>query len=212
MDDARGAFLEAAAYSAELLRRPEVAARWTDPSVLAEFSVAGLAGHLLRGLKTVEGYLDQPEPDGEPISAGAYFHALAPPADIDAPTNRAIRERGDEAAAAGPLEVAVEATRLTALLADRLESEPGSRKLLVGGDLVLRVDDYLRTRIVELVIHSDDLAASVGGGTTTDSPSTATSIAIETLVDTATLRHGDMAVLRALARRERDTVEALRVF
>jgi hypothetical protein len=212
MDDAREAFLEAAAYSAELLSRPEVATRWTNPSVLAEFSVAGLAGHLLRGLKTVESYLDQPEPDGEPISAAAYFHALAPPADIDAPTNRTIRERGDEAAAAGPLEVAVEAARLTARLADRLETEPGSRKLLVGGDLVLRVDDYLRTRIVELVIHSDDLAASVGEGTTADSPSTATSIAIETVVGTARLRHGDMAVLRALARRERDTVEALRVF
>jgi hypothetical protein len=35
---------------------------------------------------------------------------------------------------------------------------------------------------------------------------------ISTLVQIARLRHGDMAVLRALTRRERDLVQALRVF
>jgi hypothetical protein len=35
--------------------------------------------------------------------------------------------------------------------------------------------------------------------------------AIDTLVEVARLRHGDTAVLRALARRERDSVAALRV-
>ena len=35
--------------------------------------------------------------------------------------------------------------------------------------------------------------------------------AIETLLEVARLRHGDLAVLRALARRERDPVRALRV-
>ena len=35
--------------------------------------------------------------------------------------------------------------------------------------------------------------------------------AIDVLVGVARIRHGDMAVLRALARRERDQVQALRV-
>ncbi len=36
-------------------------------------------------------------------------------------------------------------------------------------------------------------------------------LAIEALVDVARVRHGDLAVLRALTRRERDSSEALRV-
>jgi hypothetical protein len=63
---------------------------------------------------------------------------------------------------------------------------------------------------VELVVHADDLAASVGVEPTPPQPA-ATAVAIDVLVGVARVRHGDMAVLRALARRERDTVRALRV-
>jgi len=33
--------------------------------------------------------------------------------------------------------------------------------LTVAGDSVMRLDDYLATRIVELTVHVDDLAVSV---------------------------------------------------
>jgi hypothetical protein len=75
----------------------------------------------------------------------------------------------------------------------------------------MTLDEYLRTRVVELVIHGDDLASSVGlafGPVASDLATTA----ISTLVEVARVRHGDMAVLRALTRRERDSVQALRVF
>jgi hypothetical protein len=77
-------------------------------------------------------------------------------------------------------------------------------------DLVIRLDDYLATRLVELCVHTDDLAASLELPAP-QLPEPATAAAICTLVDVARIRHGDAAVLRALARRERDAVSALRV-
>ena len=43
-------------------------------------------------------------------------------------------------------------------------------------------------------------------------PIDAVDLAIDALVSTARHRHGDLNVLRALTRRERDEVNALRVF
>jgi hypothetical protein len=60
--DARAAFFDAASTAVQLPERPELAGHWTDGSVLQQFSVAGLAGHLVRGMTTVERYLDGPEP------------------------------------------------------------------------------------------------------------------------------------------------------
>jgi hypothetical protein len=95
-------------------------------------------------------------------------------------------------------------------LDERLGYEAGSRKIKVIGGLVLRLDQYLVARIVEMLVHSDDLAVSVG----TDLPGfpgAAWDVVIGTLVDVARLHRGDLAVLRALSRRERDDVQALRV-
>jgi hypothetical protein len=90
----------------------------------------------------------------------------------------------------------------------RLADEPEDRRVEVIDGFVLALDEYLITRIVELTLHSDDLCASVGKPT----PALpGTELTIRTLVDVATMRHGETAVLHALARRERDTVEALRV-
>jgi hypothetical protein len=77
-------------------------------------------------------------------------------------------------------------------------------------DRVLTLDDYLVTRLIELLVHTDDLAVSVGLPSP-DFPLAASRPAIAALVDVAILRHGDDAVLRALSRRERDAVDALRV-
>jgi hypothetical protein len=67
---------------------------------------------------------------------------------------------------------------------------------------VIRLDDFLRTRLLEVVIHGDDLAASVGDTTWWADPR-AVGLAIEALVTVARQNHGDNQVLWALARRER---------
>ncbi len=80
-----------------------MAAGWDGPSALRLLSVRGLAGHLLRGAATVEGYLDVAEPAGaEPISAGDYVsRATGAGDDITSQHHTAIRERGEAQAAAG---------------------------------------------------------------------------------------------------------------
>jgi len=208
--DARAAFLDAAATAVQLIERRELAEHWHSRSVLREFSVAALAGHLSRAMTTVERYLDGPEPGEAGISAAVYFDTVIRSADINDPANQAIRDRGGEAAAGGPAALASEARGARARLRSRLAVVEPERRLRVAGGLVMTVDEYLRTRVVELVVHADDLAASVGVAPMAPRPETG-KIAIDALVDVARIRHGDLAVLRALARRERDPVEALRV-
>jgi uncharacterized protein (TIGR03083 family) len=210
MDDAGPAFLDAAATAVRLLERPELAGHWAGASVLPEFSVAGLAGHLFRGISTVERYLDEPEPSEAGISAASYFDTVIRSADISDPANQAIRARGEEAAADGPAALASDARATLARLTSRLAGEGPERHVRVAGGLVLTLDEYLRTRVVELVVHADDLAASLGVEPVPPQPAT-TAVAIDVLVGVARIRHGDMAVLWALARRERDTAGALRV-
>jgi Mycothiol maleylpyruvate isomerase N-terminal domain len=210
MGDALPAFLDAAATAVHLLERPELAEHWAEGSVLREYSVAGLAGHLFRGMSTVERYLDEPEPGEVGISAASYFDTVIRSADISDPAHQAIRARGEEAAAGGPAALAGDARAALERLTSRLASEGPGRQVRVAGGLVMTLDEYLRTRVVELVVHADDLAASVAVAPVPPQPATGT-VAIDVLVGVARIRHGDLPVLRALARRERDTVGALRV-
>ncbi len=205
----RRTFLDTLAAIRPVVAAPEVAARWDEPSALQEFSVRGLAGHVARAALTVDTYLDRSQPaGGVPISPAAYYANLN--ADIASSLNSGIRQRGEELAAAGHEGLAAEIARLAARLEERLAREPDDRLLMVAGNDLMRLDDYLVTRIVELTVHADDLALSVGLDAQ-GLPTEALDITIATLVAIARYRHGDLAVLRALSRRERDTINALRV-
>ncbi|HEX2057276.1 MAG TPA: maleylpyruvate isomerase N-terminal domain-containing protein [Actinomycetota bacterium] len=206
----RAAFLEAGRVAADLLALPEVEGAWDSPSALPELSVRGLAGHLLRATGSVEAYLDRPEPDGAPVSAAEYYVQAVDEPDINSEVHRAIRQRGEEAAAGGYEAVRARSYELLDRLTARLGAEPPGRKVRAYKELVLVLDDYLVTRLIELTVHLDDLAVSVHVPPP-DLPEEATKLAIEALVEAAKLKHGDLAVLRALTRRERDEVEALRV-
>lgn len=203
-------FLEAGRVAADLIAAPEVETAWDGPSALREFTVRGLAGHLLRATGSVEAYLARDEPSGDPVSAAEYYVRAVDEPDIDSEIHRAIRRRGEEQAAGGYAAVKTEAFGILDRLTERLEAEPPARKVRAYKDIVLRLDDYLVTRLIELVVHVDDLAVSAGVRVPA-LPAAATEAAIGALVEAARVKHGDLAVLRALARRERDTVEALRV-
>jgi hypothetical protein len=75
----------------------------------------------------------------------------------------------------------------------------------------MRLDDFLLVRLVEVVVHSDDLAASVSLPTPTFTEDTSGAL-ISFFLEMCRRRHGDAAVLRAFTRRERDTAKALLVF
>jgi len=210
MELIRRVFLQTIAATRPVIASLEVARRWDEPSALREFSVRGLAGHLVRAVLTVDSYLERPEPGDEaPISAATYYANLDP--DISSPRNVAIRQRGEELADGGPERLITEFDQVVCRLEERLRHEPDDRLVTVAGDDTMRLNDYLATRIVELAVHVDDLALSVGLAPPA-LPAGALEITIDTLVDIARYRHGNLAVLRALSRHERDTANALRVF
>jgi uncharacterized protein (TIGR03083 family) len=210
MTGVRDLFIETSAVARQLVARPEIAERWEQPSALPEFSIRGLAGHLYRATGSVEAYLDRDEPDGEPIDAPTYYKEAVGEPDVDSDLHRAVRERGEEAAAGGHDALLRDWDEMIGRLRRRLAAEPQSRRLRVFKDLVLTLDDYLVTRLVELVVHADDLAVSVAVDPP-ELPRDAYTSAIWCLVDVARIKHGDVAVVRALTRRERDALQALRV-
>ena len=131
--------------------------QWALPA-LGEWDVRGLAGHTSRAILTVEAYLAAPEPAEATVAdALAYYGALA--GNIGDPV--AVARRGVEAGAAlgdRPAVVAAEALRRASA---RLAPQPPGRLVAVGPH-ALSLDEYLRTRVLELVVHSVDLSRATG--------------------------------------------------
>ena len=212
MNRVRKTYLESLKIALDLLKRGEVEQAWAEPSALAGWSVGGLAGHLGRAFTTVKDYLEADHaPTGEAVSAAAYYAAAVDTDELDSELHRGIRQRGEEMASKGYNALLQMEKTLLDQLRTTLHEEPDSRRVRVHKGMVVSLDDYLITRLVELSVHIDDLAVSVGIPTPSF-PSATLDFAIEALVSTARHRYGDLGVLRALARRERDEVNALRVF
>jgi uncharacterized protein (TIGR03083 family) len=210
--DIRTLFCAAIDAAMPLLAEPALKERFEEPSALPEFSVRGLAGHLLRAMTSVEGYVDRPEPEGGDVVSAAEYYAgiLEPTPDINSELNRSVRQRGLDSAPESAEEFPALWAETVARLRARLTEESPDRLVQVYGDLVLTLDDYVVTRLIELVVHADDLATSLAVEPPS-LPDAAGAVAISTLVEVARIRHGDVAILRALTRRERDAVDALRV-
>lgn len=211
MSAIRDIWFEAVAAARQVLAAPETAARWEGPSALREFSVRGLAGHLARAAFVVEEYLDGPPPAGRPMPAAAYFPTIVTTRNLADPLHARIRERGEAHGAAGPAALLAAFDAAVTRLRGRLAAEPADRVIGVVGGHAIGLDDYLVTRMVELTVHMDDLAVSVDIPTPTW-PRAVSDAVIAHLVDAARFTHGDLAVVRALTRRERDPNEILRVF
>ena len=214
----RARYLAAARTAVELLAAPELEQRWDEASVLEEFGVADLAGHLaLAGVLLVETLLDEPDPRSpEPITGGQYYARFEGSEDVGSDLNVAVRERSHTVAVHGREQVLATASQALERLADRLVAEPADRQVASRG-LALTLDEFLRTRCVELAVHVEDLELSVGLGPgltaadpVPDVPDDVVADAVAVLVETAIARNGTRAVLTALCRRERDHVDALR--
>lgn len=211
--DVRGAYLRTIDRARDVLSSSEVPGAWDRDSVLAKFTVRGLAGHLTRAGTLVEEYLDAgiPERSHDVVDAAGYYERAALTSDVDDALNTSIRERGEAEADVGYPTLLADFAAARERLATRLAAEPADARIAVRGGALLPLDEYLVTRIVELVVHTDDLAVSVGVPAPEPDPVAAT-LAIHALVSLARRRHGDGAVIRALTRRERDAIGALRAF
>ena len=204
MAGTRDDFLSTARSAAGLLREPAVAAAWSRPSALAEWDVGGLAGHLAYQVLAVPQALAGPVPRERTISLlDHYARVQWIGAAIDDEINVRIRRGGEEAAAEGPAALAARVDAAIEELTEGLASA-GDRpvRIPLWGAWSLRLDDLLTTRMMELAVHSDDLAVSVGIATPA-LPRAAVDTVVDLLARLAVRRHGPTAVLRALSRAER---------
>lgn len=206
--DVRASYLAAAEAAATLIAHRAVAERWHQPSVLEGLTVGSLAAHLARGVLQVEWFLDADEPDPPSIDAEQYYADLEGTRDPDSELNVGVRERSEQTAVGGPDALTIEVQEALARLASRLPGEPDRRRLLAFGRSIT-LPEYLRTRCVELTVHLDDLALSLG--VPAEASKEAAQVAVSLLVGAAVRRNGPMDVLRSLTRRERDPDDLVRV-
>jgi hypothetical protein len=197
-------YLSAAGQAVALLREPAVAAAWGKPSALAEMTVGALAGHLGYQIFTVSRALEEPPTDQEPIPLlEHYARAAWRGAPLDSKANVGIRARGEEIGSEGAGPVADRAGAALAEQQARLLRTPGDHAVFMPQvGWALSLDDFLITRMMELAVHGDDLAVSVGLATP-DLPDAAFDPVLVMLTRLAARRHGQAALLRALARAER---------
>lgn len=206
-------FLEMGSTVGDLLQRPEVEARWTEPSALANMTIGALAAHLGRSFTTAWLYLQADECTiDEDIDASAYFfRAFDQPDDDLAELAANIAQRAADDAEPGAAAVRELHDRTVTDLRTKLIGEAADRGIEVFGDVCMPLDSYLVTRMVEAVIHSDDLAYSLGIDTPAFAPDVIDLVMVA-LLGMARERHGDVAMLREFARGERATGDRLPVF
>jgi hypothetical protein len=172
MNVSRSAFLSAAeAYVAQVgAIAPDAL---TGPG-LGDWDLRALVGHTSRSLVTVETYLDQPAAEVDVPSAAHYYLAITRAGGASGPE---IVARGRQAGVAlgddPPSYVAALAVRVREKLA--AFDEAYLLTTIAGG---MRLDEYLRTRTFELVVHGLDIGVASGAGPVLDQAS---------LVDASTL-------------------------
>jgi hypothetical protein len=197
-------FTVAARTASDLARRREVSERWDDESACAGMSVGALAFHLASQTDLAVRLLKAGPSDLAPIPlAEHYARAAWVHSGPDDEANVGIREGSEELAQSGPDALAALVEARLAALPGVLESVSSDTPILVpwqGWALTAR--DLLVTRLMETVVHSDDLAGSVGLPTP-DFPDAVVTPVLELLTGLAVRRHGATALLRTLARPQR---------
>lgn len=196
----------AGAVALDLIQQAEVCDRWLQPSALPKMSIGALACHLgrqvVRAAELLPVATDVPPLDS--VDAHYQRAAWVTTTSPDDPPND--RSADDTEAALG-----------AAALKNRTAEALGEvRELLAAGtacDVVLipwqgwslRRGDFLLTRMLEIVVHTDDLAISLGVPTP-EFPAEVFVPVHDLLVRLAVKRHGQSAVISALTRSERTQV------
>jgi hypothetical protein len=209
MNHIRAAFLASYEAIRPLIASDELDRRWDDASCLEGSTVRGLAGHLVRAGIAPFAYLEAAPPAAPPFPAPHYYATVL--SRMTAADHAEVPERGEAVAGTGAADLRSTYDDAVDRAREILPSVDESRVMSVYMDVPLRFDDYLIVRIVEILVHTDDLAVSLDLDAP-DAPSEAMDLAIDHLVAVARGQQGDRAVLIGLTRRERDGVDALRVF
>jgi hypothetical protein len=210
VDQVVESFPEVARVAADLIRHPEVARRWNDESACAGMTVGGLANHLAGQAANVVLLLGAPPHDADPIPALEHYRRAAwVHTGLDDEANVDVRTSADAYAATGAVDlearVQSDLDALPAALAPVLDGTRAPDSVLIPWQgWSLSAADFVLTRTMEAIVHSDDLAASIGVGTPRF-PDEAADAVLGLLASVAAERHGQAAVLRALSRPQRST-------
>ncbi len=202
-------FLLAGASALELLGRVEVVQRWDQPSALPEMSVGGLAAHLGSQVLSAHAAVTAGAnvTDEAPVPLLEHYGRVAwVTAGLDDPSNVTIREGAERSAGTGhgSLFAAVQdalADLQTAFSTSLPAGLPPAVRM-PWWDWSLSFEDYLVTRVMEIVVHSDDLAVSLDIEPPR-LPETVLGPVLALLVGVSLQRHGQAALVRALSRSER---------
>ena len=217
MASVRDALWSALDAAVDVVRLPEVTAAWDGDSALEGLTVGALVAHLLVATERLALVLeaDPPAPEEVRVVGLREFYG---PNRIDEPSQlaegvpAALRQGASSRAETGADVVVAEVVALPARLRPLVDAAPDDRLVPViqvrGG--AARLDDYVLTRVIELVVHTDDLACSVGQ-LVPDVPPDVLTLVTSAFVDLAVGRSGSRAVVRAFARRERADPDVLRV-
>lgn len=198
------AFVDAARTATALVLDPQVEQRWREPSALAQMSVGALTSHLVAQVVSTAAGLFDPSATSTEQPVGLLDHyerAAWVGADIDDEANVSIREGAERTAADGYAGTRARLERAC----HQLDPWPAKAPAVVrmpwwGWSLTL--DDFLLTRMMELMVHADDLAVSLGVPTP-EFPRSVTRPVFMLLTALAERKHGQTAVVRALTRAER---------
>jgi hypothetical protein len=176
-------------------------------------TVADLAGHL-----THSGILMVEEAFALDVVAGSECFSAATmlswvPADPEDATHAQVREVAGTQAASGLDDLVQRAGSSLDTIEPLLASVDPDRSLAFPWvpSMSMTAREFFRSRILELVVHVDDLAQSIGEP---DIPlhADAVTAACHVATDINVVRHGPVAVVRALCRPDRNSVAALRAF
>lgn len=155
----RQAFVEAGQHFGDLVTTVSSDSARLELPGLGEWTVRDLIGHTTRALLTVTEYLDiSADPQSVDVASPLDYLSVLTLGYAD-PTQ--IAERGRDAGralgrdAAASVRVAFDA----AIEAMRQAHDDAPVRTPAG---VMRLIDYLPSRIFELVVHSDDLARAIG--------------------------------------------------
>lgn len=198
------AFLDAARTATTLVRDPAVEQRWRDPSALPEMSIGALTSHLVaQVVSAAAGVLDPSATSTEqPVTLlDHYARAAWVDAGLQDEANVSIREGAERTAADGYAGTRARLERACEQLDPWPAKTPTAVRMPWWG-WSLTLDDFLLTRMMELMVHADDLAVSLGVPTP-EFPRSVTRPVFMLLTGLAERKHGQAAVVRALTRSER---------
>ena len=198
------AFVDAARTATALVLDPQVEQRWREPSALAEMSIGALTSHLVaQVVSAAAGVLDPSAASTEqPVGLLDHYERAAwVGAGLDDEANVSIREGAERTAADGYAGTRARLERACHQLDPWPAKTPTAVRMPWWG-WSLTLDDFLLTRMMELMVHADDLAVSLGVPTP-EFPRSVTRPVFMLLTALAEQKHGQTAVVRALTRSER---------